>query len=76
MSIEDLRVAEAAINATLTDQGRPISAGTLISTLTGQGVSEEVTRVALWDLIDRGEVTLTAERKLDLPAGARTRRSA
>lgn len=66
MSVDDLRHVEQAIRTTLAKDSAPISAPALIAELAKSNIGEEATRIAMWTLIDRNQITLTSDRKLTL----------
>lgn len=59
-----LQQAEQMIRDTVTASEREYSPRSLIRSLTEQGLSEDVVRVAVWYLLDRNEISLTIDWKL------------
>ena len=57
--------AQEAIPSVLDSSARegqgPLSPPDLVRTLGNQGIGEEATRLAMWSLIDRGVIELTAD---------------
>ncbi len=66
MSADDLQQVEQAIRTMLAKGSTPISAPALIAELAKSNIDEEATRIAMWTLIDRSQITLTSDRKLTL----------
>jgi hypothetical protein len=63
-SYADLELAEQEVLKTARQKGR-LAPGTLIADLTSRcGFSDEVTREAIWDLIDQNLLRLAADRTL------------
>jgi hypothetical protein len=65
MQDHELKQAHAVIPVVLDSNARqghgPLSAPELVNALQEQGIGEEATRLAMWSLIDRGAIELTAD---------------
>jgi len=62
-----LKEVEGAILRKLRENGAEWAPKDLITQLIAEGVPEDYVRIAIWYLIDRGNVTLTLDWKLVLP---------
>lgn len=65
MQDQELEQAQEAIPAVLDRNARqghgPLSTPELVKALQEQGIDEEAARLAMWYLIDRGAIELTAD---------------
>jgi hypothetical protein len=64
MSIKDLDRTEDAVMLAVQRHASNISPATLIDLLKAQGFREDVIRVAMWELLDRERLRLTANSRL------------
>ncbi|MGH2560807.1 MAG: hypothetical protein ACRDJH_17220 [Thermomicrobiales bacterium] len=62
---EELQQAEETILLILSRASSPYAPNQLMNELSQRGISEYSARAAIWYLIDRDEVTLTRDRKLE-----------
>ncbi|MGH2532865.1 MAG: hypothetical protein ACRDJW_11255 [Thermomicrobiales bacterium] len=62
---EELQQAEETILLFLRRSATPYAPARLLEDLARAGISEYVARAAIWYLIDRDEVELTRDRKLE-----------